>query len=151
MSTHGDLQHFFKRDLEQLIEELKMYPNEESLWKVLPGTANSGGNLFLHLIGNLRHFLVKGMLNTDFQRDREAEFADSNIPRSVLMEELTKVLDEVVSSLETLQGPDDLNKEFGITWRGKSPSVHFMLMQLLVHLHYHMGQINYHRRFFSTQ
>ena len=36
------------RDLASLRQELEAYPDDASLWRVLPGTANPGGNLILH-------------------------------------------------------------------------------------------------------
>ena len=43
------------KDLEAFREVLRAYPNEVDLWVCPPGLSNSGGNLTLHVTGNLRH------------------------------------------------------------------------------------------------
>jgi len=47
------LKSLFARDLNKLRREIELYKNEENLWKVEEHIANSGGNLCLHLVGNL--------------------------------------------------------------------------------------------------
>ena len=51
------LLEIFERDLNKLIEEINLYKQEESLWEIKEGISNSAGNLCLHLIGNLNHFI----------------------------------------------------------------------------------------------
>ena len=51
------------------------------MWGVLDGTSNSGGNLALHLVGNLNTYFGKNLGNTGYVRNRMAEFADKNIPK----------------------------------------------------------------------
>ena len=45
------------RDLRALRREIEAYENEEDIWNVPPGIANSPGTLALHCVGNLRHFI----------------------------------------------------------------------------------------------
>lgn len=47
----------FARDLEVLEREVGLYPDDASLWKAVEGQPTLGGNLALHLAGNLRHFI----------------------------------------------------------------------------------------------
>ena len=54
LSTITDL---FERDLNKLAEEIQSYESENSIWATREGITNSGGNLTLHLIGNLNHFI----------------------------------------------------------------------------------------------
>jgi hypothetical protein len=49
----------FERDLDKLKQEISAYTNEDDLWKIKDGIANSSGNLCLHLVGNLKHFVGK--------------------------------------------------------------------------------------------
>lgn len=51
------LAQILSRDLLNLKEELSLYNNEAQLWKVSEGIGNSAGNLALHLVGNLNHFI----------------------------------------------------------------------------------------------
>ena len=51
------LSDLFERDLNKLKSEIEQYPDEADLWKKGGSIPNSGGNLCLHLCGNLRHFI----------------------------------------------------------------------------------------------
>jgi len=69
-------------------DEIWSRPNEES---------NSVGNLVLHLSGSLDHFLNRAFGGLDFQRDRNAEFAER---RRIPKDELRKRLDAMVANAE---------------------------------------------------
>jgi hypothetical protein len=73
------LVQLFDRDLAKLEEEIKLYPMEESLWKITGDIKNSGGNLCLHLCGNLQHFIGSILGNTGYKRNRDYEFAAKNV------------------------------------------------------------------------
>ena len=51
------LQEIFKRDLLKLKAEIEAYKDETNLWAIDRAVTNSAGNLCLHLIGNLNHFI----------------------------------------------------------------------------------------------
>ena len=44
-------------DMAKLKEELNAYKGEGTIWCVAPEISNSAGNLALHLVGNLKHFI----------------------------------------------------------------------------------------------
>ncbi|HEY5407636.1 MAG TPA: hypothetical protein VIJ92_11120 [Ginsengibacter sp.] len=71
----------FERDINKLIEEINLYKNEEDIWKIKEGISNSSGNLTLHLLGNLNHFIGATLGNTGYVRERDKEFSLKNIPR----------------------------------------------------------------------
>lgn len=52
-----NLQSLFIRDLTKLKTEIEAYQNEETIWKTDKNISNSAGNLCLHLVGNLNHFI----------------------------------------------------------------------------------------------
>ena len=72
------------RDLATLRREVEAYPDERDLWREIPGVANVGGSLVLHLTGNLQHYFGAQLTGTGYVRDRPAEFARRNVPRSEL-------------------------------------------------------------------
>src|SRR5580698_2022812 len=76
----------FSLVLDQLNTEIKMYTDEQQLWQSLPGTTNPGGNLCLHLIGNLNHFIGRGLGNTSYRRNRDAEFSSKGISSDDLLQ-----------------------------------------------------------------
>lgn len=136
---------FFERDIRKLIEEIKQYRDEAQLWTVIPGISNSAGNLCLHLTGNLNHFVGAVMAKSGYIRDRDNEFTAKGIVRDKLISDL-----EETSTLirETLTGlkEKDFEKDYPVQKHGKTVSTAHMLLHLLTHFNYHMGQVNYHRR-----
>jgi len=142
------LSEIFERDLQKLKTEVNLYKNDEDLWKIDAQIPNSGGNLCLHLIGNLRHFIGANLADTSFVRDRDAEFSTKNISRSELSAEIEKCIATVVSGLQNLSDKD-FTADYPENYREKTVKTGWMLTHLLTHLSYHLGQINYHRRFFS--
>jgi len=138
----------FERDINKLIEELMLYKNEETIWKIKEGISNSGGNLTLHLLGNLNHFIGATLGNTGYIRERDKEFSLKNVPRRQLVEDLKKV-NEIVKDTLTRLSDGDLEKDFPVPLNDKTLSTSFVLLHLLMHLSYHLGQVNYHRRLIS--
>lgn len=141
----------FERELNKLIEEIKLYPDEKTIWKIAPGIKNSGGNLCLHICGNLQHFIGNVIGNSGYVRNRDREFSDT-VPSSELISEIEKTIKAVVSAFES--SPEiDLEEEytaFPAHLLGKEKLTKgFFLMHLISHMDYHIGQINYHRRMIS--
>lgn len=139
------LRAIFERELGTLRQEILAYGDEEALWRVEPGIANSGGTLALHLIGNLRHFVGAVLGGSGYRRDRDAEFSRRGVPR----EEIVAEIDETIRELgQTLSSLDEraLQGRYPEPYRDTHPTVEYMLVHLLSHLGYHLGQVNYHRR-----
>lgn len=135
----------FERDLNRLKDEISLYSDETKLWVVEKGISNSAGNLCLHLIGNLNHFIGAILGNTGYVRERDKEFSLKNIPASELLENIDKVKKVVLGTLPKLSDAD-IAKEFPFEVMGKKYPTGFFLLHLSAHLNYHLGQINYHRR-----
>ncbi|MBA2248704.1 MAG: DinB family protein [Chitinophagaceae bacterium] len=139
------LTEIFERDLKKLQAEILLYNDENDLWTVKNNISNSAGNLCLHLVGNLNHFVGAVLGNTGFVRDRDSEFTLKNIPRKQLVDNIDKLIETVKNTLSRL--PDaDLGKEYPEEKHGEKITTDFMLLHLLTHFNYHLGQINYHRR-----
>lgn len=139
------LQKLFSRDLHKLKTEVEAYSSESNLWLVTENISNSAGNLTLHLIGNLNHFVGSVLGNTGYIREREKEFANKNTPQSEIVgniEATEKMVTEVLSTLKK----EDLERDFPINVFGQAMTTEYFLIHLSSHLSYHLGQINYHRR-----
>lgn len=136
---------YYKRDLNKLLEEINAYRDESDLWKVAPGISNSTGNLVLHIIGNLNHFVGAGLGHTGYIRDRDAEFSTHGLSRAELIEKLMNTIGIVESILGKMNN-EDLDKVFPIQKPESTETTAFFLTAYLVHLEYHLGQVNYHRR-----
>ncbi len=141
----ASLIEIFDRDLNKLITEINLYKDEERLWIIKDGIGNSAGNLCLHLIGNLNHFIGAILGNTGYVREREKEFSLKNIPRKELIQSIENTITVVKESLSKLSATD-FEKLFPLEVFGKPLTTGFMLLHLTTHLAYHLGQINYHRR-----
>jgi hypothetical protein len=111
--------------------------------------ANSGGNLCLHLIGNLKTYIGKEIGKIDYVRDRDAEFSSKNVPRPELIKRLDETIAVVDLSLDRLT-PEGLAGEYPIRVLEGKTSTEYFLVHLAAHLSYHLGQINYHRRLLDS-
>jgi hypothetical protein len=136
---------FFERDLNKLAEELRLYKEESDIWKTKEGINNSAGNLALHLIGNLNHFIGYTLGDTHYTRDREKEFSLKNVPRQKIIDDIMQVLEMIKNTFPKLS-EEDLKKEFPVRINNEIFSTENMLLHLIAHLNYHLGQVNYHRR-----
>ncbi|MBO9692575.1 DUF1572 family protein [Chryseobacterium sp.] len=139
------LRSLYSRDLNKLKAEIEAYQTEENLWKTDKNIANSAGNLTLHLVGNLNHFLGTHLGNTGYVRQRDLEFSLKNIPKVELIEKVTAtaaMIDSVLSQLSD----EDVKKEYPLVVFENAMTTDYFLIHLLAHLDYHLGQINYHRR-----
>ena len=140
----------FTRDLNQLKKEIESYQNEEAIWKIDKDILNSAGNLSLHLVGNINHFIGAILGNSGFVRNRELEFSLKNIPKTELILQIEKTIETVHSSLDQLS-EEDLKKEYPIQALGYPMTTEYFLIHLFGHLNYHLGQINYHRRLLGVE
>jgi uncharacterized damage-inducible protein DinB len=145
-----ELKKVFVKDLEKLKEEISLYRDEQSIWKIEKEIANSAGNLCLHLVGNLKHFIGATMGKTGYVRNREQEFSLKNVPQK----ELVKMVEETIEALSsTLSKVNDeqLTEEYPLLVFKEKMSTGYFLIHLVGHLGYHLGQINYHRRLVASK
>lgn len=139
------LRSLFNRDLSKLKTEIEAYQKEENLWKIDKNIANSAGNLTLHLVGNINHFIGAQLGNTGYVRHRELEFSLNDVPRAELIEKLEATIVMIDSVLPQLS-EEDLKKEYPLVVFERAMTTDYFLIHLVAHLDYHLGQINYHRR-----
>lgn len=135
----------FKRDLKKLKEEISAYKDESNLWIVDKEISNCAGNLCLHIIGNLNHFIGAELGNTGYVRQRDLEFSLKNVPIKDMLLKIDEVV-EVVESTLTKLSQQDLEKEYRRKVFEDYMTTGYFLVHLTSHLAYHLGQINYHRR-----
>lgn len=137
---------YFDQYLDQLRQEIEAYPEEQQLWLCPTGISNSAGNLCTHLIGNLHHFIGHGLGDTGYVRDRPLEFSIKDVSKATLLlqiEETRQMIQTVLSQLSNLEAP--FPKMLRDAHHGQY-SIHKELVRLSMHLSYHVGQVNYHRR-----
>lgn len=139
------LKTLYTRDLAKLKLEITLYSSEENIWRIDQNILNSTGNLCLHLVGNLNTYIGAELGNTGYIRNRPEEFSLKNVPR----QELINKIDQTIEMLEIVVGSlteDQLKSEFPQAVSDDKVSTEYFLIHLAMHLSYHLGQVNYHRR-----
>lgn len=139
-----NLAEVFTKDLKRLYAEIDAYTNEDELWVKANGISNTGGNLAMHIVGNLNSFIGKNLGNTGYIRNRNYEF-EGIISKKQLLDsifEVSTIVDKIISNLPA----SELTKTYPENVFGSEMETSYFLFHLLGHLNYHLGQINYHRR-----
>jgi hypothetical protein len=143
--TTDALIKLFHRDLNTLKREIDAYQNEYNLWISNDEISNSAGNLALHLIGNLNHFIGATIGGSGYVRQRDLEFSLKDVPKAELIIQIDDTISIVESIINRLT-ESDLQKEYKRRVSEDYMTTEFFLVYLTIHLAYHLGQINYHRR-----
>src|SRR5215212_6786111 len=134
-SMRARITRIFPAQIRAAVEML----TDEQIWWRPNETSNSVGNLVLHLAGSLNHYLNRNLGGLDYDRDRDAEFAERReIPRA----ELLAAFDAMVTNAEkTFDGltPESLEAP------SPEPKMHHVVLQdlinITVHIANHAGQI----------
>jgi len=140
-----ELISLYDRDLKNLRKEIELYSSDSQIWKVAEGINNPGGNIFLHLMGNLNTFFGAVYGNTGYVRDRPLEFSSRDVPRSTLLEMLDEIHPIVLQVLRDFP-IEQVGEIYPIRIFDEDKTNGYIFIHLETHLAYHLGQINYHRR-----
>ena len=139
------IKELYHRDLRRLKQEIELYKDDTTLWKTERSIKNSGGNLCLHIVGNLKTYIGNGLAQIGYVRQRDLEFSGKFVDREELykrIDETIQIVDQGLSKLDD----DRLTEDFPIIVWEKKTEMAFTIIHLHSHLNYHLGQINYHRR-----
>ena len=139
------LRQLFAHDLNRLQREIEQYEDEQRIWHVEKGIANSAGNLVLHLVGNLTTYISAELGGVPYTRDRNREFSHKGVPRAELIRQIEQTRAEVDRTLSRLPA-SALPAEYPLLVLETRTSTEYFLIHLATHLAYHLGQVNYHRR-----
>ncbi|HEY3287946.1 MAG TPA: DinB family protein [Gemmatimonadaceae bacterium] len=134
-----------RRELLALRRELEAYPSDDAVWATPPGISNSCGTLVLHLAGNLRLYVGHVIGGIAYERDRPREFAARGLPRAELLAEIDAALAAVDGALPAVT-VETLATEFPLAIGAVRVNTQEFLLHCAVHLGYHLGQVDYHRR-----
>ncbi len=139
------LANFYERDLRKLIEEVNLFRNEGDLWRTNGSVKNSSGNLVLHIIGGLNYLIGATLAQTGYLRDRDQEFIKKGVERKDLVGQLEELIGMINKKVNALT-QEQMEGEYPIFFDKPKTSTSYVLQQLLLHLNYHLGQVNYLRR-----
>jgi uncharacterized damage-inducible protein DinB len=113
-------------------------PADRLWWKPHP-SANSAGNLVLHLAGNVRQWVVSGIGGAPDVRTRDAEFAaDGGWDHDALLAHLDAACADAVAVIDALDA-DDLAAPRQI--QGRETTVLAALYHVVEHFSGHVGQV----------
>jgi len=145
-SLGGDLAEVFGRELDRVRDEIEAYGDEDALWRVQGAQKNAPGTLVLHLVGNLLHYIGAEIGGTGYVRDREAEFADRDVPRAELLARVAECRAVIVPVLESTDDEVmDGAYPGGLPGRMAGATTRAFLVHLTWHIGWHLGHIYYHR------
>ncbi|HEY5219054.1 MAG TPA: DUF1572 family protein [Gemmatimonadaceae bacterium] len=145
MNTAEMIGSVMVRDLRAARREIEAYDHEADLWRLSPTIPNSAGTLALHLAGNMRHFIGTVLGGTKYVRNRDAEFAARDVPRVEVLRELDAAVADVNAVVPHLTEAQ-LAATFPVPVAGHRAVTEDVLIHLVAHLGYHVGQMDYHRR-----
>jgi uncharacterized damage-inducible protein DinB len=112
--------------------------SEDQIWWRPNGACNSVGNLVLHICGNLSLWILKGLGELEYERDRAAEFrADGSPSKDELLHYLEKTVARCCQVLEKVS----LEKELSL--QGYHVDGLAALYHSVEHASQHTGQILY--------
>ncbi len=141
----ADLLVILRRDLRCLIREVEAFPDDATLWRTVPGIANSAGNLALHVAGNLRAYVGGVLGGSGYQRNREREFSQREGSRAEVVAALVAASEEIEAGLQVLT-MEALAAPIPHDVMGVRPATGRWLLHLATHLAFHLGQAGYVRR-----
>lgn len=143
--TNSEIASLYERDIDKLIEEINLFKNEENLWKTCGTINNSSGNLALHIIGGLNYLIGATLSHTGYVRSRDQEFTIKGVDRKLIVEQLQELIKIIKRALSQLT-QEQMESPFPIFFDKENATNGYVLTQLLLHLNYHLGQVNYLRR-----
>jgi len=145
MTVVADIRLLFLRELATFRREVELFPDDDTLWRTVPGVTNSAGNLALHIAGNLRHFVGAVLGKTGYVRNRDAEFGTREGSRDMVSKTLAAAEAEVAATFAKL---DDaaMAAPFPAPPKGVEVTTQRWLIHLVSHAGFHLGQAGYLRR-----
>ena len=141
----ADVAALLTRELEGFKRELALFPDDETVWKTMPGVTNSAANLALHVAGGLQYLVGAVLGATGYVRDRDAEFSRASGARPEIVAELDRTIAVVRAVVPTLSGAT-LAEEFPEPLLGVRCRTGLFLLHLCAHAAFHLGQAGYLRR-----
>jgi len=134
------------RELQAFEREVELFPDNESVWRTVPGITNSAANLALHIAGNLQHFVGAVLGGSGYVRQRDLEFSRRSGTREEIIGELRKAA-EVVRHVVPDLTPNSLERIYPEPVAGgRSIRTDLFLLHLCAHASFHLGQAGYLRR-----
>jgi Protein of unknown function (DUF1572) len=143
--TNIEIANLYERDIRNLINELNLFKHEENIWRTTGTIKNSCGNIALHIIGGLNYLIGATFSHTGYIRNRDEEFSKKGIARKIIVTQLEEIIITINKAVLQLT-PNQLAAVYPIFFDKEAVTNSYVLTQLLLHINYHLGQVNYLRR-----
>jgi hypothetical protein len=85
------------------------------------------------------------LAQTGYVRDRDQEFIRKGVPGNELVAQLEELIPMIRATLNAFT-PEGMEAEYPMMFDDAKNSNSYVLVQLSLHLNYHLGQVNYLRR-----
>jgi hypothetical protein len=145
MSYANDLASFFKRDLTKMVEQIRAFPTDDSLWMTPPGITNPAGTLALHIDGNLREYVGRQLGGLSYTRDRPLEFSARGVSKNEVLARLSELC-ELIPGIVARLSDAQIEAVYPEKVLDSQMSTGEFLVHLYGHLNWHRGQLDYVRR-----
>jgi uncharacterized damage-inducible protein DinB len=129
----------FEEIQRRLLTVIDQLNDEELNWRP-NGESNSVANLVVHIEGNIKERIGKGILQHDFARDRDSEFEKMTLTKQQLISIVNESFGELV---QTARGATEQTLMQTQRVRGKERTHADILMQCSAHFSEHLGQVLY--------
>ena len=118
--------------------------SEEEIWRSPNENLTSVGNLILHLCGNVRQYILFGLGNAPDNRKRQEEFDHQDIiSKDILLSKLDELMLEVDHILDELPA-ESMTRKYNV--QGMEITGFGILMHVVEHFSYHVGQITWYTK-----
>ena len=122
---------------------------QEEIWHDHNNNLVSVGNLILHLQGNVSQYIIKGLGNQEYHRHRDGEFTEKpNYSAEELLHQITETVNRCV---EIIQNSTEQNLVREITIQGFQHTGTSILLHVVEHFSYHVGQITFAVKFLRSK
>jgi len=135
---------FHRRIIEEGYTRIEKCMNQlstEDIWYTPNENSNSMANLVMHLNGNVRQYIVSGVGGVRDIRQRDLEFDKTNRkPISEILKDLKTTVEKSHKVITQLEKNVLTEKR---TVQGFDESVLSIIIHVIEHFSYHVGQITY--------
>ncbi|HKV23500.1 MAG TPA: DUF1572 family protein [Candidatus Acidoferrum sp.] len=114
---------------------------QEQFWRNPYGYGNSAGHLILHLTGNLNYYIGARVAGTDYVRNRDREFTESQkLDKSKVMQAFDETI-AMVARAARAQSPQDWLKPYSADIEPEATERFMIFLRCAGHAYHHVGQL----------
>ena len=116
---------------------------QEQIWTQPFAHGNTVGHLLLHMTGNLNYYIGARVAGTDYVRDRDREFTESEPrPKTEVLAAFDRVISLVIETIEK-QSAEDWVKPYSAVREPESKEQFAIFLRCAGHAYHHVGQLIY--------